>query len=76
MVPCGLVPGASGGGLFTEVEGQLVLVGILSTVTSDLSANGVVPLPALQKLLDHPEIYGNGFTTGHVHREQARTERS
>ena len=61
MVPCGLVPGASGGGLFTEVDGELVLVGILSTVTSDLSANGIVPLASLQKLVDHPGRYGHGF---------------
>lgn len=36
MVPCGLVPGASGGGLFSENNGELVLVGILSNVTADL----------------------------------------
>ena len=70
MVPCGLVPGASGGGLYTEDHGELVLVGILSTVTSDLTANGIVPLASLQKLLDHPDRYGNGFTARHVHREQ------
>jgi hypothetical protein len=61
MVPCGLVPGASGGGLFTEVNGELVLVGILSTVTADLSANGIAPLAALHELLEHPEQYAHGF---------------
>jgi len=63
MVPCGLVPGASGGGLFTEDDGELVLVGILSTVTSDRSTNGIVPLASLQKLLVHPDRYEHQFTT-------------
>ncbi len=70
MVPCGLVPGASGGGLYTEHNGELELVGILSTVTADQSANGIVPLASLQKLLEHPDRYGDGFTTRHAHREQ------
>jgi hypothetical protein len=66
MVPCGLVPGASGGGLFTVDNGELVLVGILSTVTADLSANGIVPLASLHELLEHPDRYAHGF-----HRTQA-----
>jgi hypothetical protein len=66
IVPCGLVPGASGGGLFTEEDGELVLVGILSTVTADLSANGIVPLASLHELLEHPDQYAHGF-----HRTQA-----
>jgi hypothetical protein len=66
MVPCGLVPGASGGGLFTVDNGELVLVGILSTVTADLSANGIVPLSSLHELLEHPDRYAHGF-----HRTQA-----
>jgi hypothetical protein len=75
MVPCGLVPGASGGGFFTEQNGELVLVGILSTVTADLSANGVVPLAALRELLEHPDRHRYGFSTQHVHREQVPHER-
>ena len=61
IVPCGLVPGASGGGLFTVDNGELVLVGILSTVTADQSANGVVPLASLHELLEHPDRYAHGF---------------
>ncbi len=56
-VHCGLIPGSSGGGLFAEQDGELTLVGILSTVTADLSANGVVPLSSLHELLRHPELY-------------------
>jgi hypothetical protein len=76
MVPCGLVPGASGGGLYAEENGELVLVGILSTVTADLTANGVVPLDALQELLQHAERYAHGFSTADVHHEHVRTQRS
>ena len=61
VVPCGLVPGASGGGLYAEQDGELVLVGILSTVTADQQANGVVPLASLQELLEHPDRYDHGF---------------
>ena len=56
-VHCGLIPGSSGGGLFAEQDGELTLVGIISTVTADLSANGVVPLSSLHELLRHPELY-------------------
>jgi Trypsin len=73
MVHCGLVPGASGGGLFTEVNGELVLVGILSTVTADLSANFIVPLASLQKLLEHPDRYAHGFSTGDTGRDHSRS---
>jgi hypothetical protein len=76
MVPCGLVPGASGGGLYTEQDGEVVLVGILSTVTADLAANGIVPLAALQELLQHPEQYAHGFSTAQAHHEHDRVERS
>jgi len=75
MVSCGLVPGASGGGLFTENDGQVVLVGIVSTVTADLKANGVVPLKALHELLDHPDRYRHEFSTQQAHREQVPTDR-
>jgi hypothetical protein len=64
FVPCGLVPGASGGGVFAEQDGETVLVGILSTVTADQSSNGVVPLSSLQELLAHPDRYAHGFHAG------------
>ena len=54
---CGLIPGASGGGLYAEQDGELALVGILSTVSGDLSVNGVVPLSSLQELLQHRDRY-------------------
>jgi hypothetical protein len=53
---CGLVQGASGGGLFQATGGAVELLGILSRVTSD-GDNILVPLRQLWLLLDHPEIY-------------------
>lgn len=77
MVPCGLVPGASGGGLYAEDDDGFVLVGILSSVTSDLKANGVVPLSSLLELLDHPDQYAHGFGGDASHTARPdRVERS
>jgi Trypsin-like peptidase domain len=67
-VPCGLIPGASGGGLFVT-GGELVLVGILSTVTDDLAANGIVPLTSLHELLEHPDRYTHSVDTAQTPRD-------
>ena len=56
-MPCGLIPGASGGGLFVESNGELVLVGVISTVATNLTFNGVVPLAAVHELLANPVEY-------------------
>ncbi len=56
-VHCGLVRGASGGGLFVEHGGRLTLLGIISTVGVDLSFNGLTPLSAVHELLNHPGDY-------------------
>jgi Trypsin-like peptidase domain len=56
-VDCGLVRGASGGGLFMEHGGRIVLLGIISTVDVDLSFNGLAPLAAVHDLLNHPRQY-------------------
>jgi len=56
-IPCGLLPGASGGGVFIELDGTIVLVGIVSTVSVDVSSNGVVPLESLHQLLRDPARY-------------------
>src|SRR5262249_14024924 len=67
-VPCGLIPGASGGGLYSEHGGELLLVGIVSSVTTDLRSNGVVPLSSLYELLQHTEHYSHGFASQDVHK--------
>jgi hypothetical protein len=59
---CGLIPGASGGGLFTENHGKPILVGIISTVAADLSYNGLVPMEALHQLLANPTTYTHNMT--------------
>jgi hypothetical protein len=61
-VHCGLIPGSSGGPLLGRRGDHLVLVGIISTVSSDLSANGVVPLASLHELLRHPDVYFHHLT--------------
>lgn len=61
-VSCGLIPGASGGGLFVDNNGELILVGVISTVAADLTFNGLVPLTALRELLDNPDEYTHEMT--------------
>jgi Trypsin len=61
-VPCGLIPGASGGGLFVEHNDELILAGIISSVAGDLTYNGLVPLTALHQLLQHPDRYTHDLT--------------
>jgi hypothetical protein len=56
-VPCGLIPGASGGGLFATHGDAIELVGIISTVSADITDNGVVPLASLLELLEHQADY-------------------
>jgi hypothetical protein len=74
-VPCGLIPGASGGGLFATHGGSVELVGILSSVSADITHNGVVPMASLLELLEHqadylhvPEQNWQPVTTVHVSR--------
>jgi hypothetical protein len=62
-VDCGLIPGASGGGLFVADGDSVTLVGITSSVWVDLTANGVVPLTSLHELLQHPARYTHDLTT-------------
>jgi hypothetical protein len=61
-VPCGLIPGASGGGMFANVHGRITVVGIVSTVTRDMSVNGIVPVASLHELLVHPGTYRHELT--------------
>ena len=54
-VPCGLIPGASGGALLVRTATGVELAGIVSTVTWDLDTNGVTPVSALLALLADAE---------------------
>ena len=60
--PCGLIPGASGGGLFASHDGHHVLVGVTSTVDLDLTTNGLAPMAAVHELLAHPDTYRHDMT--------------
>jgi hypothetical protein len=56
-VPCGLIPGASGGGLFADNNREFILVGVISTVAGSLTYNGVTPLASVHELLNNPDHY-------------------
>jgi Trypsin-like peptidase domain len=75
-VPCGLIPGASGGGLFVEHNGELILAGIISTVAQDLTYNELVPLTALHQMLDNPIPYTHNLTAEADNASFARVGRS
>jgi hypothetical protein len=64
-VQCGLIPGASGGGLFAEDDRTFTLHGIISTVGIGLSFNGVTPLSTVHDLLNHPGHYRHAIPEGH-----------
>ena len=56
-VRCGLIPGASGGGLFVGAIERPILVGVISTVAYDLSYNELVPVAEVHRLLDNACTY-------------------
>ena len=74
--PCGLIPGASGGGLFASQDGHLVLVGITSTVDLDLTTNGLAPMAAVHELLAHAEVYRHDMTAPAMSSSPATVVRS
>ena len=73
---CGLIPGSSGGALLARTGDQLILVGIISTVASDLSASGIVPLVSLHELLQHPDTYFHDLARDNGHVARAGSIRS
>ncbi len=56
-VPCGMVPGASGGPLIAAGVDGPTLVGVTSSVDFKLESNGVAPVEKVQYLLRHRELY-------------------
>jgi len=75
-VPCGLIPGASGGGLLVEHDGRLVLLGVISTVAFDLSFNGLTPLSAVHELLNSPANYTHAIPEERLIAPQQTTTRA
>lgn len=57
-LPCGMVPGASGGPVVVrESNGEFTLVGVISAVNFSLSRNFIAPLEKVRTLLDSPDAY-------------------
>lgn len=56
-VPCGVVPGASGGPLIAAGVNGPTLVGVVSSVDFNLEYNGVAPVEKIQYLLKYRDKY-------------------
>jgi secreted trypsin-like serine protease len=56
-IPCGMVPGGSGGPLVVSTATGYKLVGVLSTVSYDLTKNGIVPVERVQEMLEDPSAF-------------------
>jgi len=56
-IPCGMVPGASGGPLVIAGVNGPTLVGVASSVDFKLESNGVAPVEKVQYLLRNRELY-------------------
>jgi hypothetical protein len=57
IVPCGMIPGGSGGPVIGYGPGGETLLGVLSSVDLDLAHNGVTPVSELRRLLADRERY-------------------
>jgi hypothetical protein len=60
-IPCGMIPGGSGGPMVVKHAGKFILVGVLSTVNFELTKNGIAPVSAVARLLENPEKYRHDF---------------
>jgi hypothetical protein len=52
-----MVPGGSGGPLVVSTATGYKLVGVLSTVSYDLTKNGIVPVERVQEMLEDPSAF-------------------
>lgn len=59
ILPCGMIPGASGGPVIGHGKDGNRLVGILSSVNHDLTRNGITPVNVLLGLLADADRYTN-----------------
>lgn len=66
FIQCSMLPGASGGPVFSLKENGYHLVGILSSISHDLSFNGVTPISIVKELLDNQSLYTHDFRPGKV----------
>lgn len=63
-IPCGMIPGGSGGPVLVLKNGKLLLVGVLSSVNDSLSYNGITPVSIAAELLHDPDRYYHSLAIG------------
>lgn len=56
-IPCGMIPGGSGGPVLVAKDGRLLLVGVVSSVNKGLSFNSIAPVSLATEMLLDPERY-------------------
>lgn len=56
-IPCGMIPGGSGGPVLVVKDGRLLLVGVVSSVNKSLSYNSIAPASLAAEMLLDPEKY-------------------
>ena len=61
-IPCGMVPGGSGGPVLVVKNGKLLLVGVLSSVDASLSSNGITSVSIAAEMLLDPDRYYYSLT--------------
>ncbi len=60
-VPCGMIPGGSGGPMIVSTANDLYIVGVLSSVNASLSSNGIAPVSAVRALIANPAKYTHSY---------------
>lgn len=60
-VPCGMIPGGSGGPMIVSTANSQYLVGVLSSVNGSLSSNGIAPVSAVLALIANPAKYTHSY---------------
>lgn len=61
-IPCGMIPGGSGGPVLVLKNGKLLLVGVLSSVDASLSSNGITSVSVAAAMLLNPDRYYYSLT--------------
>lgn len=72
LIPCSMLPGGSGGPVFSIKENEYYLVGILSSVSDDMSYNGVAPISIVETLLSNQSLYTHDVRSNKVTLEGSR----
>lgn len=65
-VPCGMMPGGSGGPMIVSIANNQYLVGVLSNINSSLITNGIAPVSAVLALIANPAKYAHSYEYGSI----------